>query len=214
MKNYFKYLLMPEPGEEEDTFFEILRQPYTFPNILFTLTEFLFSMGVLILYLPFFLMAIALTPLLIGIPMLSYLSTTVWEVVRLEKYFADLLTGSNIPLVKPPFNPKVTIFTRIKHFFLETRNLKLLLFPLLRFPIALAGLLPTLIFSGLTFLITYTPINAMFGHIELFGILTTDSFVEVIFLFFVCIILWIGMLHLIKMSVRLQVKWIKGMIGR
>ena len=88
------------------------------------------------------------------------------------------------------------IFKHLWFYMTDGRNWKRLAYFLVKPILIIPYSICAFVFIGLASTMIYMPIKSVFGHIDFFGIYTTDSFIEVIFIYFMSFIALVGLLKL------------------
>lgn len=195
-------------------FFDAIIKKQTYLNLLFLII----SLPLGILYFIFittgFLLGILLFIIWIGVPILLFVFKASWKISVLDKKLTSKLLNIQIPAISiPGFENSIQLkefISYIKNF----RTWKILLYLLLKLPVGIISIIPPILISILSGLLIYTPFNAVFGKINIMGIYQTESFIEAIFFFFFCIIIWIGLLNLINWFASVSGGFTKKMLRR
>lgn len=196
------------------SYFDLLIQKKTYWTFLYSLLSipinafyFLFSlMGLLI--------GLMLIPLWIGVPILIGYFRMLWHLSKYEEKIYGTYLSISLPTISKfqPENSSAIIL--LKTYFNNRRTWLRVAYFLLKIFYSIVLAIPMILLLGLSFLMVYVPVDSVFGHINLFNFYQTDSYIEVVFIYFVAIVVWVGLIHLIRISVELSAKMAKCFLCR
>ena len=205
---------MNDPDYHKSSYFDLMIEKQTYFNLIYSIICIPLSLVYLAITLFGMLIGIVLLPLYIGIPYLNTFFAGIWLMSKYEEAIWEWFHSNNLPqlaLYKPNTYKNLV---RFKSYITNARTWKRIYYFLFRFFANLIFLIPTLLLLSLTFLMIYTPINSIFGHIQIFDFFTTDNFIEVVFFYFVCVLIWVGFFHLVNISAKFQEKMTRRYLCR
>ena len=187
-------------------YFDLLIQKKTYASIIYSLAIIPLSTLYFLFAVTGFIIGFALLPLWIGTPILIGYFRMLWNLSKLEEEIFDKYLFIQLPKISK-FQPNETSAILLLKAYLKNRRswLRIAYFTLKIF-YSIPLLIPMLLLVGLGFSMIYIPIESVFGHINFYNLYQTDSFIEMIFIYFLASIAWVGLLHLINMSVVLSSK--------
>jgi hypothetical protein len=195
-------------------FFDILVQPKTYASMFYSLISIpLYTLYFAITLLGF-LLGIILLPIWIGIPILSAIFKLTWLLSKKEETIFENRLYIPIPRIARFVPDPGSYFKEFKSFITNKRTRKRIAYFLLKPIVSVIFSIPLFAFIGLVFTMVYTPIKSIFGHIQLYDFYKTDSFIEVIFFYFISFIITISLIHLIVYSVKLSAKMATVFLSR
>jgi hypothetical protein len=187
-------------------FFDILIQPKTYTSMFYSLISIpLYTLYFAITLLGF-LLGTVLLPIWIGVPVLSAYFKLIWFLSKKEENIFENRLYSPISRISRLVPNSDSSFKEFKSFITNKRSWKRIAYFLSKPIVSVIFSIPLFTFMGLIFTMIYTPIKSVFGHIQLYDFYKTDSFIEVIFFYFISFIIAIGLIHLIVYSVKLSAK--------
>lgn len=207
-------LSMDNDDFNKSVFFDILVQKQTYWSFIYSLL----SIPINVLYFLFAISGLVigfiLIPLWIGVPILIGYFRMLWHLSKLEEKIYEKYLSITLPTITK-YQPKNRSAIILLKTYLNNHRtwLRVAYFSSKVFySIVLA--LPMGLFLALSFSMIYIPIDSVFGHINFYNLYQTDSYIEVIFIYFVAIVVWVGIIHLINMSVTLSSKMAKSFLCR
>jgi Putative sensor len=199
MANFFS---MDDPDYKKHQLFDSIFNLQTYLNILFLLLHILFSVVFTIPLLVIGICGLILLPVYFGVPILNIAFIYSRFLTKLNNDFYILMLRTEIPKVDFVLPERLSQLQLFRYFAKQRRSWQRLFYFACQ---SLFGILSALLLGflvGLTVLLVYTPVNAMFGHIEIFSFYKTDSFIEAVFVFFIGFILWSLILNLLNYWVK------------
>ena len=207
-------LFSTKDTEFDKKFFDAIIKKQTYLNLVYLLISFPLGIIYFIFIITGFLLGIVLFIIWLGVPVFLFMFDAVWEISILDKKLTAKLLNIKIPAISRYRSAEENQIKRFIACIKNFRTWKVILYLLLKLPFGIVSLiLPVLLFI-LTALLSYTPYNAVFGKIDIFGVYQTESFIEAIFFFFFCIMFWIGLLNLINWLASVSGGFTKKMLGR
>ncbi len=187
-------------------YFDLLVQQKTYASIIYSLV----AIPINTLYFLFaalgFIIGFALIPFWIGVPILIGYFRMLWVLSKLEEKIYERHLFIQLPKISK-FRPEnSSAILLLKTYLKSHRSWQRVTYFLLKVFYSIVLAIPILLLLGLGFSMIYIPIDSVFGHINFYNLYQTDSFIEVIFIYFLAGIAWIGLLHLINLSVLLSSK--------
>ncbi len=143
-------------------------------------------------------LGILLLPIWIGIPFLNQYFKMIWELSKLEEYTFESFNKVSLPKIAKFIPQGKSSFSIFKAYLKNKRTWNRISYFLLKIFWRILFAVPTAALILLTSLLIYTPVNSVFGRINIYSLYQTDSFIEVILIFFICILIWVGLLHFIN----------------
>ena len=156
----------------------------------------------------------ALLPIWIGVPFLNGYFKMIWEFSKLEEKTFETFTDFSLPKISKFIPAEKSSYLKFKAYLKNKRTWNRISYFLLKIFWRIIFAIPTAVLISLTSLLVYTPINSVFGHINIYKLFQTDSFIEVIFIFFICILVWVGLLHFINYLIGLSAQLLKHFFCR
>lgn len=196
------------------SFFDLLVQKHTYLKFAYSL----FSIPISALYFIFtftiLIIGIILIPLWIGVPILIGYFRMLWHLSKLEEKIFDKYLFLPLPTISKfePTNDSAILL--LKTYLNNRRTWLRVSYFLSKIFYSIVLAIPMILLLALSFSMVYLPVDSVFGHINFFNIYKTDSYIEVVFIYFVSIIIWVGFIHLINMSVLLSSKVAKNFLCR
>lgn len=198
----------------KSNYFDLLVQKQTYWSFLYSLLAipintlyFLFAVGVLII-------GFLLIPLWIGVPILIGYFRMLWHLSKLEEKVYEkylLIPLPTISKYQPEENSSILL---LKKYLNNRRSWLRVAYFASKIFYSIVLTIPMSLLLGLSFSMIYIPVDSVFGHINFFNLYQTDSYIEVVFIYFVAIIIWVGFIHLINKSVLLSSKMAKSFLCR
>jgi hypothetical protein len=187
-------------------YFDLLIRRKAYASLIYSLV----SIPIHLIYFLFTALGIiigfALIPFWIGVPILIGYFRTLLALSKLEEKIYDKYLLIPLPKISK-FRPESSsAIILLKAYLKNNRTWNRLIYFLLKIFYSIVFLIPTLLLLALGFSMVYIPIDSVFGHINFYNLYQTDSFIEVIFIYFMAGIAWIGLLHLVTISVNLSSK--------
>ncbi len=187
-------------------FFDLLVERKTYACAIYSLG----AIPLNALYLAFsisgLIIGFALIPLWIGVFLLVGYFDTLWSLSKLEEKMYDKYLGIQLPKISKFIPGRRSAILDLKEHLNNRRSWMRVLYFSLKLFYSIILLIPISIFLGIGFSMIYIPIDSVFGRISFYGYYETDSFIEVIFFYFLASIVLIGLLHLVRYSVTLSSK--------
>ncbi len=205
---------MNDPEYSKKGYFNAAFEKNSYLNGLFLVLQLPVSIVFFFLVFFCFLLGALLIIIWIGVPIINTSFIMAWSFADYERYLANKIYAEHIPAIS---KPQINVYSQVKVFFSFIRNhrtWKYLSFHCIKLLLSLVSFAIPLILAGLSFMLIYTPFNAMFGHIRIFSFYQTDSFIEAIFVFFIGIFIWIGIINLINLWTAFVLKVTKYFLGR
>lgn len=199
---------------KQSIFFDLLIQKQTYWRFIYSLLSIPINTLYFIFTISVLLIGFVLIPFWIGVPILIGYFRMLWHLSKFEEKIYKKFLFFSLPTISK-FQPENTSSIILLKTYLNNRRnwLRVAYFSLKVFySIVLA--IPMVLFLGLSFSMIYFPVHSVFGHINFFNLFQTDSYIEVIFIYFVAIVIWVGIIHLINMSVILSTKMVKSFLCR
>ena len=196
------------------SYFDLLVQKKTYWSFLYSLLSIPISTLYFVFTVSGLIIGFVLTPLWIGTPILIGYFRMLWNLSKFEEKIYEKYLLIPLPTISK-FRAENRSAILLLKIYLNNRRTWLRVgyfFSKIFYSTILA--LPMAILLGLSFSMIYIPIDSIFGHINFFNLYQTDSYIEVIFIYFVAIIIWVGIIHLINMSVVLSSKVAKSFLCR
>ena len=189
-------LAMNNDNQGEPNYFDILIDTQSYRRFFYALFVIPLSLIKLALLLLIFGMGILLSPIILGIYFLNFSFFILHELTKFEEFMIEWFLGIVLPKVikqKPMYS---NIFKHLWFYMTDSRNWKRLAYFLVKPVVIIPYSICAFAFIALASTMIYMPIKSVFGHIDFFGIYTTDSFIEVIFIYFMSFIALVGLLKL------------------
>ncbi len=196
---------MDDPNYHKEKYFNAAFEKQTYLNLLYTIVNMPVVLVFSVIILLCFVTGLLLLIVWVGVPFINLSFIIIQTYVETERKIFTKLTMKTIPPLKKKIlnsNSQLKIFLA---FINDKQSWKQLLYLIIKLPLSTLSFILTAALFFLTFLLIYTPFNAMFGHIHILNY-QTDSFIEAIIGFFIGIILWVGILNVINLSTRLNNK--------
>lgn len=211
MKNIFS---MDDPTYSKRGYFDAVFDKQSYLNMVFALIHFPLSLLSVTLLIISFIPGVLFFFFWIGAPLLNISFMLAWQLADKERWLLNKLYNENIPAVT---RPAIQFQSQLKLFYMYVRKFRTwryLLYHFVKFGLSLLLFLLPFILVGFGLMLIYAPFKAMFGHIQIFTWYQTDSFIEAIFIFFIGLILWMGIINLINAMTWLLIKASKHFLGR
>lgn len=199
---------MDDPEYSKSNYFDPVFQKQTYLHLIYSIISFPFLLVCSTFVLVTLITGTLLTIIWIGVPILNlgFISTN--AIVRFDIKLTNYFTSEQLKHFDVPdlnYDSQLKIFlTLIKN----SNTWKEIGYFFVRFIYSIIHFMLFGILVSMTVILIYTPFNAMFGHIRIFSF-TTDLFIEAIFIFFISIILWVGIVNLINFWMKLTYKTTK-----
>lgn len=195
-------------------YFDLIVQRQTYWNFLYSLL----SIPISTLYFVFtvigLLIGFILIPLWIGTPILIGYFRMIWNLSKLEEKIYEKYLLIPLPTISKFQAENSSAIILLKIYLNNHRTWLRVAYFFSKIFYSLILAIPMAILIALSFSMIYIPIDSIFGHINFFNLFQTDSYIEVIFIYFVAIVIWVGIIHLINMSVVLSSKMVKSFLCR
>lgn len=195
-------------------FFDILIKKEVYFGLLYSII----SIPIALIYFTFTILGlfigIALLPIWIGIPFLNSYFGLIWDLSKLEEKTFEYFSKVSLPKISKFFPEQRSVFQRLKAYTKNKRTWNRISYFLLKIFWRILFAIPTASLILLTSLLIYTPINSVFGRINIYSLYQTDSFIEVILIFFICILIWVGLLHFIHYLIKVSSRLLKHFFCR
>lgn len=201
-----------DEGKEE--FFDILINKQSYLSFIYALFVLPLSLLFVVSILFLLFLGIILFPFGLGVNILSFYIQVLQYLTKKEEQLIEYYIGVNLPKVAIKIQQKGQIFLNLKENFKDRRNWTRLIYFIIKPIYIIPFILPALIFLLMGVTLIYMPINSVFGHINLFGLYSTDSFIEVIFAYFVSFIFIVGLLHLNIFALKAFCSTTKNLLSR
>ncbi len=199
-------LSMQNEDGKEAQFFDILIQKRVYYGFIYSLISIPIALIYLVLALSGLILGFVLLPFWIGVPILDQYFRMIWGLSKIEEKTFEYITGVSLPKISK-FAPKDgSSYLRFKAYLKNKRTWNRISYFLLKIFWRSLFAIPSIVLIGLTSLLIYTPVNSVFGHIKIYKLYQTDSYIEVIMIFFVCIIIWVGLLQFINYLIRISTR--------
>ena len=138
----------------------------------------------------------------------------IWELSKLEEKTFESFSKFSLPKITKFIPAEKSSFGIFKAYLKNKRTWNRLSYFSLKIFWRCLFSIPTLLLIALSSLLIYTPINSVFGHINIYHLFQTDSFIEVILIFFISLLVWVGLLHFIKYLFRISAQILKHFFCR
>ena len=200
---------MQNEDDKEAQFFDLLIKRKVYYGLIYSLI----SIPIALIYLAFTLSGLiigfALLPFWIGVPFLNLYFKLIWDLSKLEEKTFEYVSDVSLPKISKFIPQDKSSYLRFRSYLRNKRTWNRISYFLLKIFWRILFSLPSIGLILLTSLIIYTPVNSIFGHINIYKLYQTDSFIEVIIIFFICIIIWVGLLHFINYLIRISSQILK-----
>jgi len=189
---------MDDPDYHKKGYFDAVFEMQSYRNIIYAIFSFPFILINFIFLISLFVAGFLLLPVWLGVPLLNMLFISANFLARTGTGFASFFLKEG--LSRPPKliiteHKQLRVFMQLVK---SKQSWQSLWYFVVRFFMGILHFSLPILLIGMTVVMFYTPFNAVFGHIALFGF-TTDLFIEAVIVFFISIILWIGILNLINL---------------
>ena len=203
-------------NDEEGTknFFDILISYQTYLCFIYSLFALPLSIVFFVIILFLFILGVVLFPLGLGIYILNFAFRVLHYITKKEEQLIEYYTGINLPKVSIQTLKSKQAFLNLKQYAKDFRNWKRLLYFVIKPIYLIPFIIPAFLFLLIASTLIYMPIRSVFGHIDFFGYYTTDSFIEVIFVYFISAILLVGILHLNNATIKVSCIITKKFLSR
>jgi len=198
----------------KSNYFDLLVQKQTYWSFLYSLIAipintlyFLFAVGVLII-------GFLLIPLWIGVPILIGYFRMLWHLSKLEEKIYKKYLLIPLPTISKYQPEESSSILLLKKYLNNRRSWLRVAYFASKIFYSIVLTIPMGLLLGLSFSMVYIPVDSVFGHINFFNLYQTDSYIEVVFIYFVAIVIWVGFIHLIHKSVLLSSKMAKSFLCR
>lgn len=195
-------------------FFDILIKKEVYFGLIYTLVSIPIALIYFVFTLSGLLIGFALIPIWIGIPFLNGFLKLVWELSKLEEKTFETFTKVSLPKISKFLPLERNAYLNFKAYLKNKRTWNRISYFLLKIFWRILFAIPAAALIGLSSLLIYTPINSVFGRINIYSFYQTDSFIEVILIFFICILIWVGLLHFIKYLIHISSRLLKHFFCR
>ena len=190
---------MDDPDYQKHRLFDPIIELQTYRNLFYALTQIpLYTLlGVPLLIL--FLLGIVLLPIYLGASLINLSFVYARSLVQINNAVFRILLRIEIPRIERPLPPsRSTPLQVLKYFASHKRDWNRLWYFLLQPFLGIISLALLCMIGVLAILMAYTPVTAMFGHIQIFNFYQTDSFIEAIFAFFIGFVILALLLHVVN----------------
>lgn len=198
---------MQNENSKEAQFFDILIKKHVYYGFIYSLISIPIAIIYFIITLLGLVLGFILLPFWIGVPILNQYFGMIWELSKLEEKIFEYTTGVMLPKITKFVPNENSAYLRYRAYLHNKRTWNRIAYFLLKIFWRILFAIPSFTLITLTSLLIYTPVNSVFGRINIYQLYQTDSFIEVIMIFFVCILIWVAILHfinyLIKVSTRI-----------
>lgn len=199
---------------DKSGYFNLLVQKKTYWGFFYSLIAILLNGLYFIFTLSGLLIGFALLPFWIGVPILIGYFKTLWVLSKFEEKIYEQYLLIPLPRISK-FQPKNTsAIILLKAYLNNRRSWRRIAYFIFKFFYSIVLALPIFLLLSLSFSMIYIPVDSVFGHINFFNLYQTDSYIEVVFIYFIAIIAWVGLIHLINISVFLSSKMTKHYLCR
>ncbi len=187
---------MNNDNEGKDDFFDILKSQQSYLNFIYALFVLPLSLLFFVCIILLLSLGIILFPFGLGVNILSFYIRVLQYFTKKEEQLIEFYIGVNLPKVAFKIQEEGQTFLNLKENFKDRRNWTRLIYFIIKPIYIIPFIIPALIFLLMGATLIYMPINSVFGHISFYGLYSTDSFLEVIFFYFLSFIIIVGLLHL------------------
>lgn len=194
-------------------FFDLLIERKTLTSVIYTFVSIPVYTICLIFIYSLFLLGIILSPLWIGIHILNATFKFLWYLSKQEEEIHEKylkISLAKVSLYKPEEIGLKQLIAYIKH----KKTWKRFIYFGLKPFIALLYGLPLFLFLGIIVTMVYAPISSVFGKIRFYSWYETDSFIEVVFIYFVSFITAVSLLHAMRYMIKLSSKITRSFLSR
>ncbi|MDZ7741425.1 MAG: sensor domain-containing protein [Bacteroidota bacterium] len=212
MKNIFS---MDDPDYQKHKLFDPIVSIQTYLNLFYALIQLPLYLFLGLPLLILFLLGIVLIPFYLGASLLNLAFIYARSLVKINNAIFRIVLRCEIPRMKSPLPPpRSTPLQAFRYFARQKRDWKRLSYFLLQPFLGIISLALLGVIAILALLMVYTPVTGMFGHIQIFNLYQTDSFVEAIFAFFIGFVILAGLLHVVNYWIKLIGKFSISFTGR
>jgi len=198
----------------DSRFFDIIIEKQTYRNFIYSVISFFLAVFYFVFLLSGLLISVLLSVVWVGVPFLIFVFDGVWFFVGLERklliWFFDVKAAVLIKDIQYYPNQMKTFLSYLRN----RRTWRYFGYLLLKFPLGIISIIVPLIFLALTFLMVYFPIISVFGKINVFNFYYTESYIEVVFVFFCATVLWFGLLNVINWISRIMLFFTQKMLSK
>lgn len=188
---------MDDPDYHKKGYFDAVFELQSYLNIIYAILSFPFILINFISLISLFVVGFLLLPIWLGVPLINILFISANFLARTGAGFASYFLKEDLsppPKLIVTEHKQLTVFMQLVK---SKQAWQSLWYFVVRFFMGIVHFSLPILLIAMTAVMFYTPFNAVFGHIALFGF-TTDLFIEAVIVFFISIILWIGILNLIN----------------
>ncbi len=207
------FSMQNEDGKEAE-FFDLLIKKEVYFGFIYSLASIPIALIYFTITLGGLIIGILLLPIWLGIPFLNQYFKMIWELSKLEEQTFEAFNKISLPKIAKFIPQSRSSFGRFKEYLKNKRTWNRISYFLLKIFWRILFAVPTAALILLTSLLIYTPVNSVFGHINIYSLYQTDSFIEVIFIFFICILIWVGLLHFINYLIRISAQLLRHFFCR
>ncbi len=196
---------MDDPEYTKSKYFDSVFQKRTYFNLLYSIISMPFLLVCFIFILTTFVTGALFVVFWIGVPLLNLGFITINSIAKTDIKLTNFFSENYVTLPDTPdlnYNSQLKIFLS---FINSSNNWRATAYFFCRFLLSIVHFVVFCILVSMTAIMIITPVNAMFGHIRIFNF-TTDLFIEAIFIFFIAIVLWIGIVNLINFWMKITEK--------
>ena len=196
MSNIFS---MDDPDYDKHKLFDPIVSWQTYLHMIFSIIQLPFYLLISLPLFVLFVVGLVLMPVYVGSSLLNLAFLYTRLLVRINNKVCFFLLRWEIPRIESPLPPPNSTQIQVfRHFASKRRNWNRILYFLLQPFLGIVSLSLLTLVTILALMMIYTPVSAMFGHIQIFNLYQTDSFVEAIFAFFIGFVILAGLLHAIN----------------
>lgn len=188
---------MDDPDYHKKGYFDAVFEKQSYLNIIYAILSFPFILLNFAFLITSFIVGFLLLPVWLGVPVLNMMFISANYLARTGTAFASFFLKDDL---SRPGRLVINEYKQLRVFMYlikSRQSWQSLWYFVARFFMGIVHFSLPILLIAMTALMLYTPFNAVFGHITLFGF-TTDLFIEAVIVFFISIILLIGILNLIN----------------
>ncbi len=200
---------MQNEDDKEVQFFDLLIKRKVYYGLIYSLISIPIALIYLFYSLSGLIIGFILLPFWLGVPILNLYFKSIWELSKIEEKTFEYISEVSLPKISKFTPQEKSSYLRFRAYLKNRRTWNRINYFLLKIFWRIIFSIPSIGLIILTSLIIYTPVNSVFGHINIYRLYQTDSFIEVIIIFFICILIWVGLLHFINYLIRISSQILK-----
>lgn len=205
---------MENEDKGKENFFDILISYQSYLRFLYALFALPLSIIFFCIILVFITLGIVMFPLGIGIYILNFSFRVLHIITKKEEKIIEYYIGINLPKVSIKLQENNHAFLNFKEFINDIRNWKRILYFIIKPIFIIPFIIPAFAFLLILATLVIMPLKSVFGHINFFGFFTTDSFIELIFFYFLSAIFLVAILHLNNAATKASCSITKKFLSR